>query len=58
MMPADGQLASERDVNAATPLKPTSRDNWPTSRNGKRLVNCLFMLRLKLNRFKLDPADF
>jgi hypothetical protein len=38
MMPASGQLASERDVNAATPLKATTRDNWPSSRVGWRLV--------------------
>jgi ABC-type thiamine transport system ATPase subunit len=31
LMPAGGQLASERDVNAATPLKATSRDGWASS---------------------------
>jgi hypothetical protein len=40
MMPAGGQLASERDVNAATPLKATSRDNWPSSPGSRMLENC------------------
>jgi hypothetical protein len=31
LMPAGGQLASERDVNAATPLKATSRDSAASS---------------------------
>jgi hypothetical protein len=31
LMPAGGQLASERDVNAATPLKATSRDREASS---------------------------
>src|ERR1035437_6580334 len=47
LMPAGGQLASERDVNAATPLKATSRDGWPTSRGGRMAENCLVRVPLR-----------